>query len=170
MYSIICSPIDATDLDFFITSHSDYLPTGIVSPSITEWIVENGEFNKKLDASLTLSGAMNLKRMVIGDDCYGSVRSFGIDGLNELESIVIGEKSFTYVKSEQAIDIMQTDGSCRITNCPKLVSIQIGNWSFSDYKSLEISHLPSLKSIEMGCGCFHRGLSFSLIGLLDGLN
>ena len=113
---------------------------------------------------------MNLKRMVIGDDCYGSVRSFRIDGLNELESIVIGEKSFTYVKSEQAIDIMQTDGSCRITNCPKLVSIQIGNWSFSDYKSLEISHLPSLKSIEMGERCFLNGRSFSLTGLLDGLS
>ena len=140
-----------------------------MSPSITEWIVENGEFNKKLDASLTLSGAMNLKRMVIGDDCYGSVRSFRIDGLNELESIVIGEKSVAYVDLSLFTNTEQT-GDCRIVNCPKLVSIQIGNWSFSDYKSLEISHLPSLKSIEMGERCFLNGRSFSLTGLLDGLS
>jgi singapore isolate B (sub-type 7) whole genome shotgun sequence assembly, scaffold_4 len=170
MYSIICSPIDATDLDFSITSHSNYLPTSALLPCIEEWTVESGKFNKEMDTSFTLSGTMHLKRIVIGNFCYGSVRSFGIDGLNELESIVIGEKSVAYVELSLFTNTEQTGNSCRIVNCPKLVSIEIGEWSFSDYKSLEISHLPSLKSIEMGCGCFHRGLSFSLIGLLDGLN
>lgn len=170
MYSIICSSIDATDLDFSITSHSNYLPTSALLPCIEEWTVESGKFNKEMDTSFTLSGTMHLKRIVIGNFCYGSVRSFGIDGLNELESIVIGEKSVAYVELSLFTNTEQTGNSCRIVNCPKLVSIEIGEWSFSDYKSLEISHLPSLKSIEMGCGCFHRGLSFSLIGLLDGLN
>ena len=104
-----------------------------------------------------------LKRIVIGDNCFGKVRVFDLDGLSELESVVIGEISFMISYSERS------DGSYRIVNCPKLKSIQIGAYSFFDYHSFELNNLPSLQSIDMGDYCFYWTPSFSLTGLIDGL-
>ena len=47
------------------------------------------------DVSLLL----NLESIEIGDDCFGSVKTFQIDGLNRLKTIKIGNNSFTQVKS-----------------------------------------------------------------------
>ena len=33
-----------------------------------------------------------MNRLVIGDDCFENVNEFVIDGLNELESVKIGER------------------------------------------------------------------------------
>ena len=104
-----------------------------------------------------------LKSIVIGDGCFGIVRVFELDGLNELESVVIGKESFKMSDDER------TDGSGRIVNCPKLKSIQIGYESFSDYHSFELNNLPSLQSIDIGYWCFRYAPSFSLTGLIDGL-
>ena len=104
-----------------------------------------------------------LKRIVIGDNCFGKVRVFDLDGLSELESVVIGEISFMISYSERS------DGSYRIVNCPKLKSIQIGGSSFWDYHSFELNNLHSLQSIKIGSNCFCYAPSFSLTGLIDGL-
>ena len=105
----------------------------------------------------------SLKRIVIGNECFGKVRVFELDGLNELESVLIGGNSFR-------IDIyIRMDGSYRIVNCPKLKSIQIGYHSFEDYHSFELNNLPSLQSIDIGRECFLWAPSFSLTGLIDGL-
>ena len=105
----------------------------------------------------------SLKRIVIGNDCFGKVRVFELDGLGELESVVIGKESF------RIRDGKRSDGSCRIVNCPKLKSIQIGNESFYDYHSFELNNLPSLQSIDIGRECFRWVPSFSLTGVIDGL-
>ena len=88
---------------------------------------------------------------------------FELDGLCELESVVIGGNSFTMSKDER------NDYSYRIVNCPKLKSIRIGDWSFQDYNSFELNNLPSLQSIDIGDWCFEYAPSFSLTGLIDGL-
>ena len=101
---------------------------------------------------------------MIGDECFGKVRVFELDGLSELESVVIGRESFMISRYYE-----RNDGSCRIVNCPKLKSIQIGFESFEDYHSFELNNLPSLQSIYMGGYCFYYAPSFSLTGLIDGL-
>ena len=103
-----------------------------------------------------------LKRIVIGDNCFGKVRVFDLDGLSELESVVIGRESFRISGSERS------DGSYRVVNCPKLKSIQIGYESFYDYHSYELNNLPSLQSIVLGDRCFNWAPLFSLTGLIDG--
>ena len=103
------------------------------------------------------------KRITIGDGCFGKVRVFELDGLCELESVVIGQDSFRIGSSKR------NDGSYRIVNCPKLKSIQIGYESFRDYHSFELNNLPSLQSIVLSNGCFRYAPSFSLTGLIDGL-
>ena len=88
---------------------------------------------------------------------------FELDGLSELESVVIGQQSFRIGGSERS------DGSYRIVNCPKLKSIQIGDESFRYYQTFELNNLPSLQSIDIGKYCFYYAPSFSLTGLIDGL-
>ena len=105
----------------------------------------------------------SLKRIVIREGCFRMVRVFELNGLSELESVLIGGNSFRISSSER------TDGSYRIVNCPKLKSIQIGYESFRDYHSFELNNLPSLQSIDIGDWCFQYAPSFSLTGLIDGL-
>ena len=132
--------------------------------------IPNGYFNRNNIASFNISNNGVLKQIVIGNDCFGNVRVFELDGLSELESVVIGESSFTYAKTKEEIwNSKRSDGSYRIVNCPKLKSIQIGGWSFADYHSFELNNLPSLQSIDMGDYCFYWTPSFSLTGLIDGL-
>ena len=125
-------------------------------------IIPNGYFNGNSIASFNISNNGVLKSIVIGDNCFGKVRVFDLNGLSELESVVIGKESFSISGYER------TDGSYRIVNCPKLKSIQIGDWSFRDYHSFELNNLPSLQSIDMGEYCFEYA-PFSLTGLIDGL-
>jgi len=136
------------------------IPSSLTSDQLDVEELRIGD-NGNNDGSVTelkLSGLVRLKRTVIGDDCFGKVRVFELDRLNELESVVIGESSFR-------IDIyIRNNGSYRIVNCPKLKSIQIGNESCEDYHSFELNNLPSLQSIDIGDRCFFCAPSFSLIG------
>ena len=129
----------------------------------TSLIVSDGFFNNGVP-SVSIANNQKLKRIVIGNECFGKVRVFELNGLDELESVVVGQKSFRIGGDERS------DGSYRIVNCPKLKSIQIGNESFTDYHSFELNNLPSLQSIDMGnWGCFYWTPSFSLTSVIDGL-
>ena len=107
---------------------------------------------------------------MIGNECFGKVRVFELNGLDELESVVIGKECFTYAKTYDDIqNSKRTDGDYRIMNCPKLKSIQIGKYSFLDYHSFELNNLPSLQFIDIGWYCFYHAPSFSLTSVIDGL-
>ena len=143
--------------------------THVMIPSTaTEWVVGNGQYNEVSRTQLRLRKVNRLKRIVIGNECFGKVRVVELDGLIELESVVIGQKSFTYAKTNDAIVIWKrTDGVCRIVNCSKLKSIWIDAYTFGDYRSFELNNLPSLQSIDIGYRCFFYVSSFSLTGLID---
>ena len=84
----------------------------------------------------------------IGSECFGSVKTFQIDGLNRLKTIKIGNNSFTQKKNSYGND---SSKSFHILNCESLESIQIGEYSFSDYAGeLEMKNLPKLQSIQIG--------------------
>ena len=84
-----------------------------------------------------------IERIEIGDDCCKKVTQFVIDGLNELKSIKIGEKSFILDKDTR-------EGTkCVIMNCDQLRQIRIGYRSFCCYESFELKNLPSLISIKL---------------------
>ena len=141
--------------------------THVMIPSAaTEWVVGNGQYNEVNRTQLRLRNMIRLKRIMIGDECFGKVRVVELDGLIELESAVIGERSFT-IEKDQPWDSERSDGVCRIVNCSKLKSIQMGYYSFGDYHSFELTNLPSLQSIDIGVRCFWWAPSFSLTGLID---
>ena len=134
----------------------------------SDLIIPNDYFNGDDVTSFNISNNGNLKQIDIGNYTFRKVRSFELNGLSELESVVIGKKSFTLTNTYDDIrNSRRTDGSCRIVNCPKLKFIQIGDLSFHDYHSFELNNLPSLQSIDIGENCFYYASSFSLTGSID---
>ena len=98
----------------------------------------------------------------IGNDCFGSVQTFKIDGLNRLKSIKIGKNSFTQNKNSCGNDKSK---SFHILNCESLESIEIRSNSFSDYGGeFELKNLPQLQSIQMSSYNFYNS-SFVIRGI-----
>ena len=94
------------------------------------------------------SWLLNLESLEIGNECFGSVKTFKIDKLNRLKTIKIGKNSFTQKKNSARNDESK---SFHILNCKSLESIQIGRYSFSDYAGeFELKNLPQLQSIQIG--------------------
>ena len=99
--SLISLSFDARALELCVKNNSDYIKMELgdmISLESSEWVVGNGKCNNFND-SLSISGYSKLKRIVIGDECFGKVRLFELDGLNELESVEIGQRSFYLVQS-----------------------------------------------------------------------
>ena len=95
-----------------------------------------------------VSWLLNLESIEIGNDCFGSVKTFQIEGLNRLKTIKIGNNAFTH-----AINDYGSDGSksFHILNCESLESIEMGEYSFSDFAgNIELKNLPQLQSIQIG--------------------
>ena len=89
-----------------------------------------------------------LESIEIGNECFESVKTFKIDGLNRLKTIIIGNNSFTQKKNDKGNDKSK---SFHILNCESLKSIQIGEYSFSDFGGIfELKNLPQLQSIQIG--------------------
>ena len=125
--------------------------------------------------SLYFSRFTLLEELIIGDDCFGSVDEFNIDGLNELKSLKIGNNSFTHFKIGNGWDrdiVNNFIRSFSILNCVELESIEIGCYSFSDYGGgFELNNLPKLSTIKIGeigsrsCNFFFS--SFVIKGIID---
>ena len=118
---------------------------GFIDSEQNELIISNNSFHF-------------IKSITIGHKCFQSVRKFVIDGLESLEVVKIGRKSFKRNNSGH------DDNICRITNCPNLRQLEIGDESFSDFKSFEISNVNSLQSIKLGNECFWYAEELSLKG------
>ena len=144
---------------------SEYVPFDPLkyAGNSTDLIALDGHFRTNNITTFNITNNGKLKRIQIGNDCFGKVRVFELNGLGELESVVVGRESFRISDKER------NDGSYRIVNCPKLKSIQIGGSSFWDYHSFELNNLPSLQTVDIGMRCFYYAPSFSLTGLIEEL-
>ena len=94
-----------------------------------------------------LSVYPRLKSVTIGDYGFEYVNVFNITGLSELESVEIGMNSFTKKKNGYGSD---PNRHFYLKNCPKLKSLKMGRYSFSDYTVVEIEDVDALEVIEMG--------------------
>ena len=113
--------------------------------TVTKIIVDNGVSESGL-TELDLTRFSQLKRLDIGDHCFSYVDELKLIGMNELESVVIGENSF--MKNENSYG--NSNRHFYLKNCPKLKSLKIGYDSFSDYSVCEIDNMDALEVIEMG--------------------
>ena len=113
--------------------------------NVTEIIVNSGALNDPSMTVLDLTRFSHLESLTIGEYCFSYVSVFNITGLSELESMEIGENSFT--KEEYGQD---PNRHFYLKNCPKLKSLKMGRYSFSDYTVIEIENVDALEVIEMG--------------------
>ena len=98
-----------------------------------------------MELDLTIFGL--LKSIEVGDECFENVNEVKLIGMNRLESVVIGENSFTKCKNDGGYD---PNRHFYLKNCERLRELKMGRYSFSDYSVCEIENVPSLEVIEMG--------------------
>ena len=84
-----------------------------------------------------------IERLEIGNDCFTKVTRFVIAGLNEMRSMIIGEKSFKLDKNTR------WETNVCVMNCDQLNEIHIEEKLFFWYESFELKNLPSLISIQL---------------------
>ena len=88
-----------------------------------------------------------LKSIDTGRYSFKNVEVVSIIGLPNLESVLVGEHSFTKKKFGTKCD---PNRRFYLMNCPKMKDLTIHKYCFSDYSVCEINHLPSLDVISMG--------------------
>ena len=114
-------------------------------PSLNLLIIEDESFKKVTSFSL---GTMNsLEILEIGDDCFKSIASnVALYNFPELTSLKIGRNSFYDESNDLPINKI-----FQIQNNSKLLSIEIGEYSFSKFGStFSISSLPLLQNLTIG--------------------
>ena len=104
------------------------------------------------------------KRIVIGNCRFNYIHLFEIMDMSELESIEVGERSLSMSQLSFSFCYRRNYGICRIQNCPRLKSILVGDFSFTNCVEFELTSLPSLESIDIGGSCFVHAPKFSLSG------
>ena len=124
--------------------------------TLTEWnaldasvgviIVKSNSFNGGSFKTMDMTRFVNLAGLVVGDKSCMYVNELKLMGLNELESVEIGMKSFM----RQSGASSGYSGSFYLKNCPKVKSLKIGEYSFSDYRVIGIENVDALEVIEMG--------------------
>ena len=120
---------------------------------MTEIIIDNGISDSNFTV-LDLSRFTRLRTLEIGNHCMSYVTTVNITGLAELESVKIGINSFT--KSKNGVLILPyADRHFYLKNCPKLKSLKIDHFSFSDYTVIEIENVDALEEIEFGGFAFY---------------
>ena len=117
--------------------------------NVFEIVVSSNCCNKKSMKVLDLSELKCLKRIEIGNECFENVNEVKVIGLNNLESVVIGMNSFTKYKNTWIVT-SDPNRHFYVKNCPKLKSLKMGRYSFSDYRVCEIGSVDALEVIEMG--------------------
>ena len=121
---------------------------------VTALTVTDSSCNDNTITVVDLSSFKFLRSVVIGNNCFQYVRILSIVGLNWLESVSIGGKSFGSDGSLWEVSEL------KIVNCPQLKSLSIGGGSFVRYNWFELSHLPQLKSVEIVSDRYNNGHGF----------
>ena len=114
--------------------------------SVTQIIIDNGVGEPSFTV-LDLTRFTQLRSLEIGDHCLSHVTKVKLIGLSELESVEIGMNCFTKHKNSAGSD---SNRHFYLKNCPKLKSLKMGRYSFSDYSVIEIENVDALEVIEMG--------------------
>ena len=119
------------------------MDSSITSIIIPDWTCTDIDYTMFDFSRFTL-----VESIEIGNNCFGSVQTFQIEELNRLKSLKIGNNSFTQHRNGSGDDKSK---SFHILNCESLESIEIGEYSFSDFGGdFELKNLPQLQSIQIG--------------------
>lgn len=110
---------------------------------LTTMVVESGVTTNSSIQKLSIVGYPLLTSLVIKDHCFAAISIFELKHLNQLQTVEIGNYSFT---------TSQVHSSCIIQHCPALHSFAIGKHSFEHFEVLQIERTCTLS-------VFHRCIS-----------
>ena len=96
---------------------------------------------------LSVDNTPSLEVIEIGSDAFAKVDELILNGLSNLTSVEIGMNSFTKSKNGY---LYYSYRHFYLKNCPKLKSLKMDRYSFSDYAVCEIESVDALEVIEMG--------------------
>ena len=119
-----------------------------ISSSVTHIIVSSNCANDASLIMLDFSRFVSVRRIIVGEGSFMYVEELKLIGLSELETVDIGENSFTKYKNTWDIT-SDPNRHFYVKNCPKLKSLKMGRFSFSDYSVCEIENVNTLEVIEM---------------------
>ena len=127
---------------------NNYYDIESIESSVTSLIIPDWSCNDLHHTMFDMARFSVIESIEIGNDCFGLVQTFKIEGLNRLTTVKIGNNSFTQKKNDYGNNHSK---SFHILNCESLESIQIGQYSFSDFGGeFELKNLPQLQSIQIG--------------------
>ena len=129
--------------------------------SVTEIVIDNGVGESDF-AELDFSRFSKLKSLEIGNNSFSLVDTLSITGLSELESVVIGRRSFT---KKRGTGDSNPNRHFYLKDCPSLKSLKVDQISFCDYGVSEIENVDALEVIEIGYDDFTY-TSLELKGIL----
>ena len=94
--------------------------------------------------NLDFSFFPNLRRLKVCDNAFLDIEDVNIIGMTKLKSVWIGNHCFTGPEGKFS--------GCHfsVKDCPRLKTIKVGIDSMQAYSHLELTNLPSLKSITVG--------------------
>ena len=112
---------------------------------MTSLTIVDGSFQKV--TSFSMSSLSSIETIDIGNDCFSDVTSdVRLNHFPELISLRIGNSSFYNEDSPDVITKV-----FQMYNNSKLLSIEIGEYSFSNYANgFTLMKLPSLQSLIIG--------------------
>ena len=137
-------PEPMMDQPMILTSENDW---DRMDKTIEVMNVSDNSYNEEKLTELDLSGFVNLRELKVGNECFMYVNEVKLIGTSKLESVEIGMNSFTQHKNDVEND---PNRHFYLKNCPKLKSLKMGNYSFSDYTVIEIENVDALEVIEIG--------------------
>ena len=108
---------------------------------IEELIVKNNSCNGKEWESLDLSLLSKLRKLTVGDECFNEVETVKLNGLKELESVVVGKESFEFQGNRKT--------SFELKDCEKVKELIIGEESFNLFGKFSLENTPSMERIIM---------------------
>lgn len=151
-HSIPFSHTDIGALKLFMTKYWECWSAEPVPSSITELIIGNWKCNDARITELDLSKYPMLKSVTIGSDSFMYVNEVKITGLSELKSVAIGMNSFTRCKNDFCSN---SERRFYLKDCPKLKSLRIRDYAFSDYSTFVLESVDALEEMEMGIRVFN---------------
>ena len=113
--------------------------------NVAEVIMGSGSM--RLFNQFEIDGTPSLETIRIGDDCFANVNEMHLDGLSGLKKLMVGSNSFTLKKNGYGNDPTR---HFSVKNCPKLKSLNVGRYSFSDYSACVIEGVNALEAITVG--------------------
>ena len=118
------------------------------SDEITDLVISGGACPFENVTLFDLSVYPRLTTLTGINNGFMYVEEVKMIGLSELESVEIGMNSFT--KQKEAYKVTpDPNRHFYLKDCPKLKSLKMGSYSFSDYTVIEIENVDALEVIEM---------------------